>query len=107
MMHAVRRFPKLDKDEWAEANQQQVVAELDKYRGLFKDEPIERAFQDLIIEHLYLQDQMEEVIEWRDGFLRFLATVIEDAEGEMSKKGANIEHQEGKLSLMRDISAYF
>jgi len=106
-MRALKRFPKLDKDEWAEANRQQVVAELEKYRGLFKDEPVERAFQDLVIEHLYLQDQMEEVTEWRDSFLRFLANAIEEAEGEMGKKSANIERQEGKLSLMREISAYF
>jgi len=106
-MHSVRRFPKLDKDEWAEANSQQVVAELEKYHGLFKEEPIKRAFQDLIIEHLYLQEQMEEVIEWRGEFLRFLATAIEEAETGVNKKGANIELQKGKLSILRDISAYF
>jgi hypothetical protein len=106
-MHVVRKFPNLDKDEWAEGNSKKLVAELQKYQGLFKDEPTNSAFQDLMVEHLYLQEQMEEINGWKDHFLRFLANSIDEAENEMNRKGSNAQLQMGKLSLMRDISAWF
>jgi hypothetical protein len=90
-------------DDWTAANKKMITEELTKYDGLFKEESVIQAFQELLIEYLYLQNVNEKVMDWRDNFLRFLAQEMERAEVSRGRDDIHL----GRLSLVRSILQWF
>jgi len=104
-LYALRKFPDIDIDDWTAANKKMITEELAKYEGLFKEESVIKAFQELLIEYLYLHDVNEKVMDWRDNFVRFLAEEMEKAE--LGRGSGRNELYRGRLSLVKNILQWF
>jgi hypothetical protein len=101
----LRKFPDIDIDDWTAANKKMITEELAKYEGLFKEKSVIKAFQELLIEYLYLQNANEKVMDWRDNFMRFLTDEMEKAE---ARRGSGRDElYRGRLSLVRNILQWF
>jgi hypothetical protein len=105
MAHRFRRFPSLDDENWADENREFVAHELEKYKDLFKEEELNSAFRDLIVEYLFLHNLTKDVAEWRDQFLRHLAETIEATESSLGREDNALDR--GKLLILRDILQWF
>ena len=106
-MYKESKFPSIDKDDWIAANRELVDEELSKYEGLFKEESVNAAFQNLVIEYLYLQNLMESVTDWRANFLSFIADTIRDAENEIAHRSSAVELQNGRMMVVRRVLEWF
>lgn len=105
-MFAVKKFPNIEKDDWIIANKERIDEELAKYEGLF-DEPLKSAFQEVVADYIYLQNTMENVVEWKDNFVRFIAHTMNMAESELSKRGTKGDFHRGRLSLIKEALEWF
>jgi hypothetical protein len=105
MAHRFRRFPSLDEENWAHENREFVADELEKYKDLFREEELNSAFRDLIVEYLFLHNLTKDVAEWRDQFLRHLAETIETTENSLEHEDNALDR--GRLLILRDILQWF
>ena len=105
-MYSVRKFPTVDKDDWISANREMIDVELSKYEGLFNEEQVKVAFENLITEYLYVQSVLENVTDWRNNFLRCIADIMSSAEEAIAHRGA-IELQNGRLMVIRKVLEWF
>ena len=105
MMCGPRKFPSLDEENWARENREFVAGELEKYKDLFKEEELNSAFRDLMVEYLFLHNLAKDVAEWRDKFLRHLADMVETTENGLERKDSVLDR--GKLLILRDILQWF
>ena len=105
LLHSARKFPNFDKDEWLAANSEKIEAELVNYRGLFKEESVESAFQRIIVEQLFLESLVKDIAGWREDFLEYLARAIETAEKE--QVGANDSFNKGRLTILSGLLEWF
>ena len=106
-MSTARKFPSVEKDDWIAANREMIDDELSKYEGLFKEEAVNTAFQNLVTEYLYVQNMMENVVDWRDDFLRFVAETIRSAEEEIASRTGAVDLQNGRLMVIKKILEWF
>lgn len=105
MMYQVRKFPSLDEEIWVDANRAFIASELERYKDLFKEEELDAGFRELLAEHLFLRNLMQDVSDWRDRFLRYLAHMVETTEDGLERKDDPLE--KGKLLVLRDILQWF
>ena len=105
-MYAIKKFPNTEKDDWIVANQELIDEELKKYEGLF-EEPLKSAFQEVMVDYIYLQNVMDQVTDWKGNFLRFIAHTMNVAEGELRVGGAKKDLQGGRLSLIKEVLDWF
>jgi hypothetical protein len=105
MTYLPRKFPSLDEENWARENREFVAGELEKYKDLFKEEELNSAFRDLMVEYLFLHSLTKDVAEWRDQFLRHLADMVETTENGLERKDSVLDR--GKLLILRDILQWF
>jgi hypothetical protein len=105
MAHRFRTFPSLDEENWAHENREFVADELEKYKDLFREEELNSAFRDLIVEYLFLHNLTKGVAEWRDQFLRHLAETIETTENSLEHEDNALDR--GRLLILRDILQWF
>jgi hypothetical protein len=105
MTYRPRKFPSLDEENWARENREFVAGELEKYKDLFKEEELNSAFRDLMVEYLFLHNLTKDVADWRDQFLRHLADMVETTENALERKDSVLDR--GKLLILRDILQWF
>lgn len=105
MTYRPRKFPSLDEENWARENREFVAGELEKYKDLFKEEELNSAFRDLMVEYLFLHNLAKDVADWRDQFLRHLADMVETTENGLERKDSVLDR--GKLLILRDILQWF
>jgi hypothetical protein len=105
MTYPLRKFPSLDEEDWSHANREFVASELQKYKDLFKEEELNNAFRDLMVEYLFLHNLTKEVADWRDQFLRHLADMVEATEDGLEQKDNALD--KGKLLILKDILQWF
>ena len=105
MTYGPRKFPSLDEENWAHENREFVAGELEKYKDLFKEEELNSAFRDLMVEYLFLHNLAKDVADWRDQFLRHLADMVETTENGLKRKDSVLDR--GKLLILRDILQWF
>ena len=105
MTYAVRKFPSLDEENWLDANREFVAKELEKCKDLFKEEELNAAFEELLIEYLFLRNSLKDVAGWRNQFLRHLAYLVETAEKGLERKDNPLN--KGKLVMLRGILQWF
>jgi hypothetical protein len=105
MTYEVRRFPSLDEESWFDTNREFVASELEKYKGLFKEEELNAALRELLIEYLFLHNLMKDVVNWRGEFLRYLAHMIETTEHGLERKDNLLD--KGRLLILRSVLQWF
>lgn len=105
MTYRLRKFPSIDEENWAHANKELVASELEKYRDLFKEEELNTAFRDLMVEYLFLHDLTKDVADWRDEFLRHLADMVETTENGLERKDNALD--KGRLIALKEILQWF
>ncbi len=105
MTYRLRKFPSLDEENWAHANREFVTSELEKYKDLFKEEELNTAFRDLIVEYLFLHNLTKDVADWRDQFLRHLADMVETTENGLEKRDNTLD--KGRLIILKEILQWF
>jgi len=105
MTYQVRKFPSLDEDSWLDANREFVASELEKYKDLFKEEELNAALRELLVEYLFLHNLMNDVANWRGQFLKYLAHMVETTEHGLERK--DNPQDKGRLSILRDILRWF
>ena len=104
-MFTVKKFPSVEKDDWIILNKDRVDEELKAYEDLF-EEPLKTAFREVMTEYIYLQSVMEDAVQWKDNFVRFIAQATNMSEGEAGRSGGT-EFHGGRLSLIREILEWF
>jgi hypothetical protein len=105
-VYAVKKFPNVEKDSWIIANRELVDEELTKYEELF-EEPLKSAFQEVMVEYIYLQKVMEDVTDWKENFLRFVAHTTNVAESGLAQRDTRGDFHGGRLSLIKEILEWF
>jgi hypothetical protein len=106
-MYSVKRFPSFDKNEWANSRRDAIASELAGYGGLFKEHELDSAFQDLIIEHIFLQDLARGVAAWRENFVKYVAASIQTSEAELNGKNGKDDLTKGRLLTMKEMLEWF
>jgi len=96
------KFPRVNFDEWIHARRESLDYELSAYDGAFGHEPVDMSFRDLMIEHLFLQESIYEVMDWRENLLLFLLNEIDAIKKQQHSKD-NVEFLRGKLAVLVDI----
>ena len=105
MTYRPRKFPSMDEENWAHANREFVASELKKYKDLFKEEELNTAFRDLMVEYLFLHNLTKDLADWRDQFLRHLADMVEITENGLGKKDNALD--KGRLIVLMEILQWF
>jgi hypothetical protein len=106
-MYTVKKFPNISLDEWTDMNRDSLADELSGYRDLFKEESVDSAFQDFIVEHVFLRSTVDQTVDWRESFLRFIAQEVDASNRELSRDGSNVEFYRGRLAVLEDILRWF
>jgi len=102
----VKKFPNIEKDDWIALNKERVDEELKAYEDLF-EEPLKTAFQEIMTEYIYLQSVMEDVAQWKDNFVRFIALATSMSEGETNQSNGGATFHRGRLSLIKEVLEWF
>lgn len=97
------KFPRIDFEGWILARKESLDDELSNYNGLFGHESVEMSFRDLMMEHLFLQESVDQMIDWRENFLAFLMNEIDTIKNERQHSKNNVEFLRGKLAALVDI----
>jgi hypothetical protein len=105
-VYAVKKFPRMEKDDWIVANKELIDGELTRYEDLF-EEPLTSAFQEVMTEYVYLQNIMEDVTAWKANFLRFVAHTMNTAEEELRHASTKGDFHGGRLSLIKEVLEWF
>ena len=97
------KFPRVDFEQWVLARRESLDDELSGYDGVFGNESADVSFRDLMLEHFFLQESVDQVIDWRENFLVFLLNEISAIRKEQYDSKNNVEFLKGKLAALLDI----
>lgn len=105
-MYNVKKFPDLDKDAWISENRDLIDEQLAKFDGLF-DESLKGPFQEVMAEYVYLSNTLQEIIEWKDNFARFLSYTMNADESHLRDHDSGRDVHGGRLSLLKELLEWF
>jgi DNA repair exonuclease SbcCD ATPase subunit len=105
-VYSVKKFPNDARDDWIAENKSLVEEQVQKFEGSF-DEALKTAFEQTMAEHLFLSNAMEEVVEWKQNFARFLSYSIDAAETQIKQDKGKEAFLRGRLSMIKEILDWF
>jgi len=105
-MYSVKKFPDYDRKEWITENMNIVDEQVEKFEGLF-DDTLKGAFEQEMAEYIFLSKVMEEVIEWKQAFARFLSFTIDATEAQLTQDKGKEDFHRGRLSAMKEVLEWF
>ncbi len=106
-MNSARRYPSMDLDEWVYLKGELLREELSKYTGTFGENALDSAFQAVILEHLFLEDLVEQITCWKEDFVNYLMDEAARVELEFKQGNRNSESARARLLLLRNVMDWF
>ena len=105
-MYSVKKFPDYEKDAWIAENKALIQEQVKKFEGLF-EEPLRGAFEEIIAQYVFFSNTMEEVVEWKQDFARFLSYSINASEIQIKQGDSKRDFHGGRLSMIKEILEWF
>jgi hypothetical protein len=105
-MYNVKKFPEIDKNNWIVDNAELVNEQLAKFKGVFEG-PVERSFQEVMSEYVFLSSTMQEIAEWKDNLARFLSYTMTVDEAHLRERDSSKDYHGGRLSLLKELLEWF
>ena len=104
-MYSVKKFPDYEREEWIAEHKDLIEEQVEKFEGL--DEALREPLEQVMAEYVFLLNVMEEVLEWKQNFARFLSYAIDAAEVQLNQKSGKEDLHRGRLSMIKEILGWF